>query len=328
MHRSATVSRVSIPRLAIPTVLVWLLVVPVAVWAVARTAGLERGSFLVQVTAFTPYVAAMSAIPLAVALLARDRWAAVVAGVACVALVAGIVPRAFGNPSSGTGDAARLIVMSVNLRLGQADAASIVDIVRRRDVDVLTVQEYSPAAQEALSAAGLTALLPYGQHTPVSGAAGSAVYSRQPVTDAAVTQGYWFYQARVVVNPGGTAVTVESVHPPPPVSQAGPGWAQALRDQTPADQPGLRVLAGDFNATLDHAELRRLLSTGYRDAASAVGAGLVPTWPYYGPRTAVTPKVTIDHVLVNGGIRVGDFVAVTVPGTDHRAIIATLYIRG
>jgi endonuclease/exonuclease/phosphatase (EEP) superfamily protein YafD len=311
---------------AVPAVVVWLLVAPVAVWAAVRTLGLERGSFLIQVTAFTPYVAAVSAMPLVVALLARERWAAVVAGLACLALAFGVLPRAFGNPSAGTSAEARLIVMSVNLRLGQADAASIVDLVRGHDVDVLTLQEFTTAAQEALDAAGLSTVAPFGERRPADGAAGSAVYSREPVTNAGVTQGYWSYQARAVLHPGGSAVTVESVHPPPPVSRAGPGWTQALREQTPAGEPGTRVLAGDFNATLDHAELRRLVYTGYRDAASAVGAGLVPTWPYYGPRTPVTPKVTIDHILVSGAIRVGDFVAVTVPGTDHRAIIAALYI--
>jgi endonuclease/exonuclease/phosphatase (EEP) superfamily protein YafD len=304
---------------------VWLLVAPVAGWALARTAGLERGPLLVQVTAFTPYAAVLSTIPVVVALLARNRWAAAVAGLACLALAVGVLPRAIGSRWTGTGTEARLTVMSVNLRLGQADPASIVDLVRTRDVDVLTLQEYTPAAEAALAEAGLTALLPYWERQPVDRAAGSAVYSRLPPSDVGLVHG-WFYQARLVVDVGGQAVTVESVHPPPPVSQSGPAWAEGLRGQTPASEPGLRVLAGDFNATLDHAELRRLVGTGYRDAADTVGAGLVPTWPYYGPRLSVTPKVTIDHILVNGSIQVGGFTAVTVPQTDHRAIIATLYI--
>ena len=316
----------AVPRLAVPAALVWLLVAPAVVWAVARTAGLERGSLLVQLTAFTPYAAALSAVPLVVALLARNWWATAVAVVACVALAVGVLPRAFGHSSTGAGNEARLTVMSVNLRLGLADAVSIVDLVRTRDVDVLTLQEYTPDAQEALGTAGLAALLPYSSRDPIDGAAGSAVYSRLPPSDVALVQGYWFYQARMVVHPGGRAVTVESVHPPPPVSRSGPGWAEALREQTPASEPGLRVLAGDFNSTLDHVELRRLVNTGYRDAAATVGAGLVPTWPYYGPRANVTPKVTIDHILVNGSIRVEGFTAVTVPRTDHRAILATLYI--
>ena len=33
----------------------------------------------------------------------------------------------------------------------------------------------------------------------------------------------------------------------------------------------MRILAGDFNATLDHAELRRLIGRGYHDAAEQAG---------------------------------------------------------
>ena len=46
-------------------------------------------------------------------------------------------------------------------------------------------------------------------------------------------------------------------------------WRGDLRALPPATPDGpLRILAGDFNATLDHAELRRLLDTGYEDAAA------------------------------------------------------------
>jgi hypothetical protein len=168
---------------------VWLLVAPAVAWAVARTAGLERGSLLVQLTAFTPYAAALSAVPLVVALLARNWWATAVAAVACVALTVGVLPRAFGHSATGTGNEARLTVMSVNMRLGLADAVSIVDLVRTHDVDVLTLQEYTPDAQEALGTAGLAALLPYSSRDAIDGAAGSAVYSRLPPSDVALVQG-------------------------------------------------------------------------------------------------------------------------------------------
>jgi endonuclease/exonuclease/phosphatase family metal-dependent hydrolase len=125
--------------------------------------------------------------------------------------------------------------------------------------------------------------------------------------------------------PDARPVEVHSVHPDPP----GPGkaWVAGLRAQEPAaDGRPLRILAGDFNATLDHAELRRLLATGYHDAAERAGRGLTPTWPYFGRRTRLVPKVSIDHVLVDRAIGVRDFAAVTVPLTDHRAILATLAI--
>ena len=72
----------------------------------------------------------------------------------------------------------------------------------------------------------------------------------------------------------------------------------------PSGGDRLRLLAGDFNATLDHHELRRLLGDGgYVDAADAVGAGYDTTWP---AGRDFPPEITIDHVLVDPRVRVQD----------------------
>ena len=80
-------------------------------------------------------------------------------------------------------------------------------------------------------------------------------------------------------------------------------------------------MAGDFNATLDHPELRDLLDRGYTDAADAVGKGLVWTWPALKLRA---PPLTIDHVLVDRRVRVERVTVVRIPKSDHRAVIAVL----
>ena len=56
------------------------------------------------------------------------------------------------------------------------------------------------------------------------------------------------------------------------------------------------LLVGDFNATLDHAEMRRLLDHGWADAADRTGDGLIGTWP---ADASPFPAVTLDHVLVS-----------------------------
>jgi endonuclease/exonuclease/phosphatase family metal-dependent hydrolase len=81
------------------------------------------------------------------------------------------------------------------------------------------------------------------------------------------------------------------------------------------------LLLGDFNATLDHAPLRRLIGSGYRDAADTVGAGLSPTWP-----ADSLPVVALDHVLADARIGVGAVSTHPVPDTDHRALAATLIL--
>lgn len=81
-----------------------------------------------------------------------------------------------------------------------------------------------------------------------------------------------------------------------------------------------RLLVGDFNATLDHREIRRLLTRGFYDAADATGDGLSATWPV----GRSLPMITIDHVLVPREVRVRRVRVYDVPGSDHRAIIAEL----
>ncbi|MBA4103095.1 MAG: endonuclease/exonuclease/phosphatase family protein, partial [Arthrobacter sp.] len=66
-----------------------------------------------------------------------------------------------------------------------------------------------------------------------------------------------------------------------------------------------------------------LVATGLSDAAQVTGKGLAPTWPVNSPAPAF---VAIDHVLASPGIEVVDFDVVTLPGTDHAAVVARLVL--
>ncbi|GAA1789436.1 endonuclease/exonuclease/phosphatase family protein [Luedemannella flava] len=317
------------------TAFVWACVAPTALWALVRVAGWERGGLGLQLIAFTPYVAAGAVAVAALAAATRRWWAALAAAVATIALACCVLPRCVADA-----DAARpaapgpdVVFMSANVLAGGADATQLVDLVRDRRVDVLALQEFTPGAQRRLAAAGLDALLAY-RHTDgaAEGVGGSGLYSRYPLsaTGVRVNPGRFRQAYATVAVPGARPVLVESVHPVPP--NLGPGsdlLLDGLDGQPVATPDGpVRVLIGDFNATLDHAALRRLIDTGYRDAAATVGDGLTPTWPYYGERVPVTPKVTIDHVLADRRIGVRGFAAVTVRRTDHRALVATLALPG
>jgi endonuclease/exonuclease/phosphatase (EEP) superfamily protein YafD len=85
----------------------------------------------------------------------------------------------------------------------------------------------------------------------------------------------------------------------------------------------LRVLAGDFNATLDHAALRSVLRRGYTDAAAAAGRALSWTWR---PLRLRFPRLTLDHVLVDPRVTVAGVEVVAVRGSDHRAVVAELVL--
>jgi endonuclease/exonuclease/phosphatase (EEP) superfamily protein YafD len=318
-------------RSAVLTVVIWTAVAGVALWAVVRSFGLESGYPFVQLISFTPYVAAL-AVPVPLLALLSRRWAAAaVAALALAALAIAVLPRGFGSdgpvPAGPT-----LRVLTANMEIGGADPAKLVALVRTERVDLLAIQEYTPEAERALDAAGLGGLLPYRSSHPLPGVGGSALYSRFPLRDDGVRMNpYEFGQAQATVSiPGAAPIAVESVHVTAPASNLpslGPkvtqSWAQSLAGEPPATVDGqVRLLLGDFNATLDHAALRRLVGTGYRDAADVTGAGLTMTWPY----DKLFPRVALDHVLADRRVGVRRTVVYPIVGSDHRSLFAELVL--
>jgi endonuclease/exonuclease/phosphatase (EEP) superfamily protein YafD len=308
-------------------VLAWLLVALCAAWVALRLLGLERGFPLVPLVAFTPLAtAAVVAVAVVVAVL-REWMPAAIAAVLALALVATVAPRALGGPTEPDGRAGpALRVASANMQYGTGSAEALVALVRRERVDVLSVQELTPELARRLDAAGLAELLPERVGEPRRGGSGIRLYANVPL-EAVTAPGERrnpLAAARARVE-GGPAVEVVAVHPPPPhSSRIIAAWRQDLRALPAATPDGtLRILAGDFNATLDHAELRRLLDTGYEDAAAEVGAGLKATWPH-GRR--LPPPVAIDHVLADARCGVRSFSVHAITGTDHRAVLAELVL--
>jgi endonuclease/exonuclease/phosphatase (EEP) superfamily protein YafD len=298
---------------------------PWVAWALVRTLGLDVRHPLVAAMAYTPYAAALAPLPVLAGLLLRRWVVAGVAGLAAAALALAVVPRAVGGPQPEVAEGPTLVVMTANLYEGQGDAAAVMKLVRERQVDVLSVQELTPGALGRLHAAGAAELLPGHAEDPRPGGAGSALLARRPVRPTGARDVAGAAQPQVTLGvPGAPPVRVKAVHPPRPIGHATERvWRRAMRAMPGSDGRGdVQILAGDFNATLDHRELRRLLDRGYVDAGDAAGEGLVWTWPALRRRRAL--PVTIDHVLVDRRVRVRRVRVERIPGSDHRAVIAEL----
>ena len=200
-------------------------------------------------------------------------------------------------------------------------------LAREHDVDVLSLQELTPQAVRQLDAAGARRLLPGRVLHPQGHAAGTGLMARRPLRAVVIPRPGAPQQLQAVLAlPGEEELGFVSVHPFPPVSaQRVSDWQDVLRAlPAPAEAGRRNVLAGDFNATLDHRDLRRVLARGYTDAADATGDGLRPTFP----TMRTLPPITIDHVLVPDTIRVRRITAHAVAGSDHRALIAELVLPG
>lgn len=307
----------------------WLGAAVLLGWAVVRTFGLERGFPLVPILAWTPFAIPPALAFVAVAGLLRRWGPATVALLASALLIAAVLPRAVGGGYDGAGARGseagpELHVLAANLKLGKADPAALIELVRAGGVDVLCVQELTAPMASALQREGMGELLRHRVGASAPGSSGSAILSRHPLRSLpdANVPGYPFRMPRAAVAvPDAAPVEVVSVHPVPPTNAGAVAqWRAGLEALPAAGGGAVRVLAGDFNATLDHAELRDVLDRGYVDAADATGKGLTPTWP----QGLFRPPVTIDHVLVDERIGIDAYAVHDLEGSDHRAVSATL----
>ncbi|ROO88374.1 endonuclease/exonuclease/phosphatase (EEP) superfamily protein YafD [Actinocorallia herbida] len=299
------------------TVVAWVIVAPFALWAAVRLSGWDATFRWVQLVSFTPYVAAASVVVPVIALVLRRR-APAVAGAAVVAVFAALLaPRVVpdGEPRA---EGPELRVLAANLLFGRTPAADVLRLVRTLDVDVLALSELPSPAKDTLEKAGIGEYLPYSQ----DGTNETTLYSAYPLKVPGPSPA-GAVRAQVEVPGAGGIVEVVAVHTCAPLY---PGLDQCWRDSQaalPAATPdgAVRVLAGDFNATLDHATLRAVLATGYRDAAEVRGAALRSTWPADG---RPLPGVAIDHVFADRRVAVLGYSVHTLPDSDHRGVFALL----
>jgi endonuclease/exonuclease/phosphatase (EEP) superfamily protein YafD len=296
-------------------------------WTLIRAFGLERGWPLVPLIAFTPHVALLGLIGAALAAW-RRWWAGAAVAAACAGLlVALLVPRAVPDRAPAGAPGVRLRVLAANVAGNPAAAPELLADLRRWDVDVFSAVELPPEVVRAYDAAGAQSLFPQRALQSRPAFKGTGLYSRLPLRPVPSPRDTEFGLAAAALRaPGAAPVEIVSIHIPAPTGpRSAAEWRREMRRLPGAGAPGpVRLLAGDFNATLDHAELRRLLDRGYRDAAEQAGVALRPTWP--AGKTLVPTFITIDHVLADRRVRVLSARSVAIPGSDHRGVLAELLL--
>ncbi|KXP14642.1 endonuclease/exonuclease/phosphatase family protein [Tsukamurella pseudospumae] len=214
-----------------------------------------------------------------------------------------------------------LAVLTSNIQLGQGDVGELAKLVRENDVDFLAVEELTPEAAQRIAGTTIAADLPHSFVRPDRLAYGTALYSRYPLSSTATVPGFALATLTAVATvPGRGDVQLFAVHPVPPLEPS--DWAdelkkiEALLHGVPEPRPVIAL--GDYNATYDHVQFRRLLAGGYRDAGQLAGAGWLPTYP---TDKTYPPLVGIDHVLVRG-LGAAEVTGHEVSGADHLALLA------
>jgi endonuclease/exonuclease/phosphatase (EEP) superfamily protein YafD len=289
-----------------------------------RAAGRDGTGPLPAVLAWTPYAVPALLVLLLLALAGRMPLAAAVAVALLTVHLCWLAPRFRSEPAPPDAGAARLRVMVANVLVGGATAGSVAAAVRAERPDVLVLVELTPRLAAALDATDLGELLPYRSLTPRPQPGGVGIYARRPLGGDGRLDGTRHACRQVEL--GGRRVGIVAVHAYPPRPGSTGRWRGDLETcgDVAAAQAGPLVVAGDFNATADHASFRALLDGHLRDAHQARGRGLVRTWPALG---LLPPLLHLDHVLVSHDLAVLAVHERAIPGSDHRAVVADLALR-
>lgn len=306
----------------------WAVAGGFAAWAGARILSVDRArraeTLAVPVLTFTPQVSWAAPWAALALRLAGRRGPAATTAVAAAALDLVVRTRKVPRPQP---DACgpMLRVLTHNMYFGRADAEILITRVRQLGADVLFLQELSEDAVTRLKQAGLDDLMQYTQLDLRGGSRGSGIYARFPLSEGpAVPMIHMAQPTALLELPNGQRVELVCVHPvtPRPLHAGATQWREEIGVlPAPGDLP--RIVAGDFNATLDHAVFRDVLRLGYADAGQQAGGALTPTW---GPPGQNSALFTLDHVLVDRNCAVLGYSVHTVPGTDHRAVYAEIQL--
>ncbi|QNP71385.1 endonuclease/exonuclease/phosphatase family protein [Streptomyces roseirectus] len=275
-----------------------------------------------QLLAFLPWLLVPATAAALLALLVR-WWPGLLWSAAVLGSLAWFLQPHGDAREPGGSVAARLTVLTSNVEFGWATGA-LLEAVRREKPDLVFVQECEYGCQATLRRE-LAAPYPYRQSVEGGTSVGSVILSRHPLTPAATIPAEMGMPG-AVADVAGVPVHLQLAHPMPPLPDQVGLWKKELARirAWAAGRTGPVVLAGDFNASQDHAAFRRILDTGLRDAARLAGDGREPSWP---SRTTPAFGTQIDHVLLSADFSVSGSRFLDLPGTDHRALLVDIALH-
>ncbi|MET8474198.1 endonuclease/exonuclease/phosphatase family protein [Streptomyces sp. NPDC006422] len=303
-----------------------LLLAGVGVVVGCRAAGRDAVTPVPQLLAFLPWLIAPTAAALLIALLARWRT-----GLVCGVVVLGALAwytepygKDGGEPAGPPVSGVRVLASNVQFSRG---TNALIDTVARHRPDLVFVAECGSPCRDALDRESLRTRYPYRRAVAADGSEGSTILSRFPLKAAPTVAGTMGMPA-AVADVRGHAVRLQLAHPMPPLPDQVGVWRTELGRLADAARAarGPAIMAGDFNATQDHAAFRRILDAGaLRDAARLTGRARTPSWPSTAPGPLGTQ---IDHVLVTDDFSADASRFVRLSDTDHRALLVDLTLHG
>ncbi|WP_353987597.1 endonuclease/exonuclease/phosphatase family protein [Ruicaihuangia caeni] len=306
--------------------------------------GLEQAYLVAQAASMRGLGIAASVIGIALLVLlavlirpARGFFRSLIAVLVVFALVntAVLVTRGFGVGQDGPGADSPddITVLAWNTLGDEPGAEAIADLATEVGADVISLPETTEETGIEIALRLREAGNPMWVHTI---AYDQVAKARSTTLLIAPRLGAYTFDAAarttgvlptVVATPvEGDGPTIVAVHAVAPITGQMDNWRDDLvwlAELCTGDV----VLAGDFNATIDHMTSLAGDGTdlgGCRDAAAATGHAALGTWPTWLPAPLGAP---IDHIMATDTWRTTSMRVITEldnAGSDHRPVVATL----
>ena len=246
-----------------------------------------------------------------------------------------LTSRGFGGSALPARASTDVTVVAWNTLGGAPGAGAIATLAIDSDADIVALPETTEATAKAVAERMTAAGLPMVSHTV---AHGHISPSRSTSVLISTTLGGYHLDetagststlpSLVMVPDNGIGPRIVAAHPVAPLPSELESWNGDLHWLAGACPPGNVILAGDFNATLDHlAGLGMAPGTtvgACADAAFRAHSAAVGTWPTGVPALLGAP---IDHVMTTKNWKVlGMRVVQNLDGagSDHRPIVVRL----
>lgn len=278
--------------------------------------GFDRWRPVAVLQSLAPYLCLLG-LPIGVVAAAAGDWPAVVESLVALGTLAWIVvPAVRERRPAGLGTGTT--VCFGNLLAWNREVGRLADALCGTGADVLALTECTPEMAIELDRR-CGDRYPHRLEELRPDPSGIAIWSTRPFTGAVVPLG-----GRPALSAEVDGIRLLVVHTEPPTMRARQ-WSDELTEiGRRADDLGLDVVIGDFNAARWHPSFRRLLRRGWRGAHEWLGQWHSRSWANEGRMWPLF--VRIDHALVRDGGRVAPAAVqeVALPGSDHRAFVVTL----
>ena len=315
-------------RGAVGHALGWVAAAGLTAVAINRVWRSDAVPILIGVQGVTAW-ALLPAYPLAAFALWKRKWplAAVALALSATQLVFTIGTIGWHGPQALPATDLPIRLASANLLYTNASIRQLGDDLAAEDADVVVVQEVTDEVLAELEKSALWTNYPYHSAAPEPLYHGAATFSKFPILDGHSIDVAGYPMLLTDLQTPAGVVRVINVHTVAPVAEVdAPAWAGQFPALSAivAESPYPIVLAGDFNATLDHAPLEKLASGNLRDAFRVAGSGIGNTWPRWD--LPVPPVMRLDHVLVSAKVDVASVTDKVSVGSDHRRLVVELGI--